>query len=82
MPNKIRTLVSMATDNSLNVILVLNLVIALEFSFFDWIFFDLAGKISDEFEIRTAVVAAFERLTNPHRLIMGEMMLALYCIHF
>ena len=29
-----------------------------------WIFFELAGQISDEFEIRTAVVAAIERLNK------------------
>ena len=51
-------------------------------SFFDWIFFILAGKkvnhkSLDGFEIRldqTLGLAALEHLKNPHRLIIGEML--------
>ena len=56
-----------------------NLLSTLPQHFFDWIFIILAGN-EYNYKIRnsaSAEIAALERLENPHRRIMGEMLCAL-----
>ena len=80
-PDRIRTLVSMATDSSHRVIMG-NFCEHSSPSFFHWIFFILAGNNDSNKSLDgfgkigpgSAELATFERQKNLHRLIMREML--------